>query len=120
MALENVAKFEELLQCSAELQDRLKVAYKAFPNKKDERAVFDALIAPMAVEAGLPYTFDEGVEVHAGDRELSDAELQAVAGGGTCYIVGGSDGVEVVDRDDLKGDGIGAACEYVGITAGVW
>lgn len=88
MSLENVSKFETLLQQSAELQDKLKAAYISFKgNKRDDREVFEALIAPLAEEAGLPYTYDEGVEVHMSGQELSDDELQAVAGGdGFCYL----------------------------------
>ena len=86
--MSNVEKFEELLRSDEELQAKLRDASEAFGgDKTDERAVFEAVVAPLAAEAGLPFTFEEGKEFTAEGVELTDEELDAVAGGG-CYVAG--------------------------------
>lgn len=111
MAQENILKFEQLLQSDEALQAKLAKAADAYAgDKTDERAFFDAVVAPIAEEAGLPHTFDEVVALKD-SHELDDAELDAVAGGeGFCFILGGSNRVE-------KGcdDRVGYACAYVGV-----
>jgi hypothetical protein len=80
MAVENASKFEKLLREDEALQAKMEAALKAFDgDKSDEKAVFDATVAPLAAEAGLPYTFEEAVESTEA-RELDDSELDAVAG----------------------------------------
>lgn len=80
-------------------------------DKGDERAVFEAVVAPIAAEVGLPFTFEDVVAASA-SRELDDTELDAVAGGDSfCYIIGGSDDVDI-ECDSLTGQ----ACAYIGIT----
>ena len=111
MANENVGKFEELLKGSEELQAKLKELAAEFEgDKTDAKAIFNATIGKLAEEAGLPFTFDEGAAYVGEDRNLSDEELDAVAGGGdswgVCYIVGISNG------PDFEGH----LCAYLGAT----
>ena len=122
MAAENVGKFEKLLREDEALQAKMKAALKAFDGDGgDEKAVFDATVAPLASEAGLPYTFEEAVEsTHA--RELDGDELEAVAGGSYCFIIGvGHDNdSNTVDTENGVGvTGLGT-CDYVGFGIGVF
>ena len=96
--MSNVEKFEELLRSDEALQEKLRAAIDVYEgDKSDERAVFDAVIAPLAAEAGLPLSHDEWkslAELAREGVELSDEELEAVAGGGwvaNCSVVGSSD-----------------------------
>lgn len=120
MAAENAIKFEELLREDEELQAKLKAATIAFDgDKSDEKAVFDATVAPLAAEVGLPYTFEEAVE-SVRDRELDEGELEAVAGGSWCFIIGGGHDKEsntVPTKNGVGVTGFGT-CEYVGIGLG--
>ena len=112
MASENVARFEELLKGDAALQAKLQELATAFEgDKTNEQAVFDATIGKLAAEAGLPFTLEEGREFAAAGRELGDAELEAVAGGGWCYAIGGTGGAEA--GCDITS---GYACAYLGIS----
>ena len=111
MALENVKKFEELLKTDEGLQAKLKELSGAYAgDMTDEKAMFEATIAKVAAEAGLPFTLDEAIEAVA-EQELSDAELDAVAGGSVCYFVGGSPTVESACSGSK-----GAACAYAGVS----
>lgn len=113
MANENVKKFEELLRGSEELQAKLKGLLAAFDgDKSDEEALFEATIAKLAEEAGLPFGFDEAKDCAIAEGAISDEELDAVAGGkGFCIIIGGADDVEI----ECTNEG-GYSCAYVGIT----
>ena len=90
--MSNINQFEEMLRSDETLQAKLAEAEKAFAgDKADEKAFFDAVIAPLAAEVGLPFTFEDMSELFD-SRALNDAELEAVAGGDdTCYTVGGED-----------------------------
>ena len=86
MAKENVMKFEERLMKDDEFQKRLEEAVKAYNgDQTDEKAVFDAVIVPLATEEGLTFTFEEFSEVRkaVSDGELDPKEMKAVAGGTT-------------------------------------
>lgn len=86
MSLENVVRFEDLLRTDEALQAKLREAKEAFDAEgADERAIFDALIAPLAAEVGLPFTYEEGKSFTVDRVELSDEELEAVSGGGDWY-----------------------------------
>ena len=89
--MSNIKKFEELLRSDKELQAKLAEAAKVFTgDKADGRAVFDAIIAPIATELGLPFSYEEAT-MHFDSCDLSDEELEAVAGGdGACYNTGGT------------------------------
>jgi len=120
MAVENASKFEKLLREDKELQAKLEVAIEAFDgDKSDEKAVFDATVAPLAAEAGLPYTFEEAVE-STQSRELDEGELEAVAGGSWCVIIGGGHDKEtntVTTKNGVGVTGFGT-CKYVGVGLG--
>ena len=80
--MSNIKKFEELLRSDEALQAKLLAATEAFEgDKRDERALFDAVIAPLAAEAGLPFTYDEAREFVTEEFDLNENELAAVAGG---------------------------------------
>lgn len=115
MSVENVAKFEELLRSSEDLQAKFAAASEAYEGSRDdERAVFEAIIAPLAQEAGLPFTYDEGMAYASSPRELNDAELDAVAGGGSwCYVIGGSESADTWACTTW--DNGAGACGYIGI-----
>ena len=119
MAQENVAKLVELIRSDEELQAKLKDAFEAYDGPKDdERAVFEATIAPIAAEAGLPCTYEECLGFASAERGLSDEELEAVAGGAGCYYVGATgDGFEAGFDGDHYGFGI---CFYGGVTMGIF
>lgn len=112
MAQENVLKFEQLLQGDEALQAQLREAAEAYAgDKSDERAFFDAAVAPIAEQAGLPHTFDEVVAVKD-SSELDDAELDAVAGGwSVCLTLGVSSDVSATCASNVEGH----ACAYVGV-----
>ena len=114
MASENANKFEELLRADEALQAKLSEAAATFEgDKADEQAVFDATVGKLAAEAGLPFTLEEAREVAMSGHELSDEELESVAGGyGVCYLIGGSDEAEA----DCHGGNLGHACAYVGVS----
>lgn len=120
MATENASKFEKLLREDEALQAKMEAAFKAFDgDKSDEKAVFDATVAPLAAEAGLPYTFEEAVE-STQDRELDDGELEAVAGGSWCFVIGGGTNNESNTVDTENGVGVTGlgTCYYVGFGIG--
>ena len=75
MARDNVIKFEELLREDEALRAKLEAATAAYVgDKSDEKAVFEAVVAPLAADAGLPYTYEEGKEASF-RRDLDEAEL---------------------------------------------
>lgn len=122
MAVENAIKFEKLLREDEELQAKMEAALKAFDgDKSDEKAVFDATVAPLAAAAGLPYTFEEAVESSQA-RELDERELEAVAGGSWCIIIGGGTDNDSNTVDTANGVGVTGfgTCKYVGIGLGVF
>ena len=112
MAQENIQKFEELLRGSGELQAELDELAKSFEGDRDDpREVFDATLGKIAGGVGLDFTYDEALASLAQARELDDAELDNVTGGGGfCFIIGGSNDVEAgCDQDE------GHACAYIGV-----
>lgn len=113
MSSENLTTFEEMLREDGELQAKLQEAVNAYDgDRSDERAFFDATIGKLATEANLPFSFEEATEFLASSRELSDEEMDAVAGGGGfCYVIGGSNDVEAE-----CGMSEGHACAYVGVS----
>jgi len=117
MALENVERFEKLLREDEDLQAQVSAASKAYEGEITDEAAFEALIAPVAAGVGLPFTLEEAREFVQRGRELSETELEAVAGGGVCYVIGGSTKPEANIEDNHID---GGACAYVGIGMFGW
>lgn len=113
--MSNVMKFEEMLKSDEALQAKLQELTEAYAgDKADEQAIFEATVGKLAAEAGLPFTLEEAREAVFAGRELGDAELDAVAGGGYCYFIGGASDVEAT-----CGDSEFHACAYVGVGFGL-
>ena len=90
MAQENVKKFYEQLNGDEELQKKIKSLADSYTgDKSDEKAAFEAVVAPVAKEAGYEFTYEEAVEAakEAAEGEIPDDEAEAVAGG-KAYCVG--------------------------------
>lgn len=80
--MSNAKEFEELLRSDKTLQEKLKAAFEAWEgDASDERAAFEAVMAPLAAEAGLPFTYEEAKELAEESDELSLDDLDAAAGG---------------------------------------
>jgi len=96
----NAKKFEELLRSDEALQEKLRAAAEAYTgDASDEQAVFEAVVAPLAEEAGLPFTYEEAQKLASGSEGPSLDDLDAAAGGGGCFIFGGGDGKESCGSD---------------------
>lgn len=66
--------------------------------------------APLAAEAGLPFTYEEARELASGGQELSLDDLDTAAGGG-CFVVGISEGTGACS-DEWKG---ATGCAGIGV-----
>ena len=95
MSQENVKKFMELLSKDEELQKKVKEATESYTgDKTNEKAVFEAVILPIAKEAGYEFSFEDAEELAkaAQDDELSEDEVAAAAGGvlnfNLCFGIG--------------------------------
>lgn len=124
--MSNAERFGELLRSDEGLQAKAREALGAFGgDRSDERAVFDAVVAPLAEEAGLPFTYDEARSAAEGEGEVDLAEADAATGGfdGLCFIVGGTNGQQKEicgqDYESTNKDGGMFYCDYVGI-GGLW
>ena len=115
MKNENAVKFKELLFSDKNLQKRLKELADAYTgDKTDSEAFLTATVGKLAEELNLPFTYEEGEEIfnNDDDRELSEDEVKAIAGGkGFCITIGVSDGPEVSGEDDDNQH----ACAYIGV-----
>ena len=119
MAMENVGKFYDKLAQDAALAEKLNALDKDFAEKNGasaddaamrEKAV-DAIIIPLAKEAGLPFTLEELKEYEQDqikEMNLSEDELAQVAGGKRTPV----------KCNKLKGRCGAAACYYVGVGLG--
>ncbi len=94
MAKENVGKFYDKLAQDAALAEKLNEMDKAFVEKNEAPAdgadlafrekAAEAVIIPLAKEAGLPFTLEELKEYEqeqVKNKALSEDELEQVAGG---------------------------------------
>ena len=124
MAKENAKKFEELLVSDEKLQAKLRAAADSYTgDKKDEKAVFDAVIVPLANEANLPFTYEEAREYAMENRELSLDEGNAAAGGnadvdgGTswCFWIGGGDDPDAEACGAFTPETGFGACAFIGV-----
>ena len=118
--MSNIERFEELLRSDEELQAKLRAAMEAFEGDvSDESAVFDAIIAPLAAESGLAFTYEDAKAAAQEMSTLDDAELDAIAGGAEdkdgssktgCVAVGIS-----ISADACSDEHLGAgACFIIG------
>ncbi|MDO4538538.1 MAG: hypothetical protein Q4B54_10290 [Coriobacteriales bacterium] len=97
MALENVAKFEELLRTDEATKAKIDELFSAWEgDKADDEAAFEAVVAQVATEAGLPFTYEELKEC-ASDKDVDDEQLEAVAGGAIGVTMGF---ISSLDNDD--------------------
>lgn len=122
--MSNAEKLEELLRSDEGLQGKVKAAMEAYEgDRADEKAIFDAVVAPLADEQGLPVTYEEYLEHVSRLTKLPDDEFDKVAGGGSyCFLIGGSDKPEDYacypepGEDRSEEDAHGAvACGYAGV-----
>lgn len=89
----------------------MRTAAEAFKgDRADECEVFDAVIAPLANEMGLPFSYEEGKAFVTDGTELSDEALDAVAGGG-CFIVGYDEDIDACMEESF---GM-TACSFIGV-----
>ena len=130
MAKENVAKFFEKLAADKSLAEKIAAADKAYGDKHkgenaDEaakKAAVEAILLPLAKEAGLPFTADELLSAEQEklgqmEGEISDDEISQAAGGvrgepdgiggNLCYYAGLGFGI-------LQKDGKQSVCFLVG------
>ena len=106
MAKEDLNRFRSLLLSDEDFQEKLRKAAAEYTGGKDEKSVFDNLLLPLAQEYGLSASYEEFKEYVSAftdgtDGELSDDELEQVAGGkdagglgvGACLGLGGGVGI---------------------------
>ena len=94
MSKQNAIAFHKLLRESRDLQRELRSAAVGFlGNLTDDRTLFETVVAPVAKAAGVPFTYDEAATALTDGHELSEEELDAVAGGTGTYCQRLIDGV---------------------------
>ena len=130
--MSNAERFRELLASDEALQERLRVAAAAYEGgRADEAAAFAALVAPLAAEVGLPFTYEEARALADQDVEVSLDDVDAVAGGedvpsygsGFCLIFGASDEPEAdgcIAYEDNPAIAGGGACAGFGLGLFGW
>ncbi len=122
MSQENAKIFMELLNRDEELQIKVKAAAESYTgDKTDEKALFEAVILPIAKEAGYEFSYEDAEELAkaAQDDELSEEDVAVAAGGirgNGCFVIGftmDDENWELVDETIVGGSG----CIYVGAAA---
>ena len=107
MAIENVKAFYKKLEAKEELQKKIAAADAAYNGDTgDKKAAVEAIVLPIAKEAGFDFTAEEMLEAETAvnsEGEFTEDELEAVAGGGWCLILG-------FGERDCK-----TICKYVGV-----
>lgn len=116
---EGLKKIEELWKTDAAFQEKLNAAMETYTGEQTEQAVFEGVLAPLAKEYGVSASFEEFQEyiekIFLQDKELNDAEINQVVGGGKggglgktwCYVIGGGAG-------GGAGSESGGACAFIG------
>ena len=121
MAKADIIKFRELLLNDADFQEKVRKVAEDYKGEKDERAVFENVLIPVAEEYGLSASYEEfrdyASAFTSGDTgELSEDELSQVAGGkgdgvfacaGPGFGVGSTSEKDYVDPCFVFGMGIG-------------
>ena len=86
------------------LRDKVKSGLDGYSgDKNDEKAVLEAVLAPVAKEAGFDFTYEDMAKLAAssGDDELSEEELTAAVGGWAfCIGIGFGKGITTVEDTD--------------------
>lgn len=87
MELDKIQRFKQMVHSNPTLRLRLHRAVLEHEGLNlSDRALFDAVLAPIARKAGINLTYEEAEAELRNNRELDDDELDAVAGGvGTVY-----------------------------------
>ncbi len=81
MSVEKAKAFVEKLKTDSALAKKLQDAQKAYTGDKSDRdAAIKAILLPVAAQAGFEFTLEELEETFGGEN-LSEEELEAVAGG---------------------------------------
>ena len=127
--MNDVKAFVELLNTDKTYQEKFEVAAKAYKGEITDEAIWEAVIGPLAADAGYDITFDDYkayVEGFTKNNEMSLDELGAVAGGfSACFLLGFGSKPETGNGKVFSGvetgyeDWIGA-CAYVGVGWGAW
>ena len=134
MAKESVKIFYKELSENKELQERLAKAQESYAGELNNRqAVVEAVLLPVAKEAGYDFTAEELKAVEreqAEEKGIREEELENVSGGsGGCFIIGLGSGASVcvragVQADISSGVNTNAAgdyiCAFVGVGFGEW
>lgn len=77
-----INEFKDLLMADSSLRDRMQKAARAYVgDRNNDRAVFEAVVAPVARSVGMEFTYEEARAAMRDAREMSDEELELVAGG---------------------------------------
>ncbi len=123
----NVKLFLEKIYSDDALRARIKDETNAYTGEKTDEAVWDSIMAPIAKETGYDITLEDYkayVNEIKASEELSEDEMQAVAGGiSACFFVGFGSKPETGNGCrrpmEEEEDGLGA-CAYVGVGLGIW
>ena len=121
----SVKLFLGKIHSDEELYARVMEESKAYTGEKTDEAVWDSIMAPIAKETGYDITLEDYkayVNEIKASEELSEDEMQAVAGGlSFCFIVGFGSNPETGNgcRKPMEEEGLGA-CAYVGVGFGIW
>ncbi len=121
----NVKLFLGKIHSDEALYARLVEESKAYTGEKTDEAVWDSIMAPIAKETGYDITLEDYkayVNEIKESEELSEDEMQAVAGGATlCIFVGFGNKAETGSgwTKPRVEEGLGA-CAYVGVGLGLW
>ena len=107
----NMEKLIQLLMTDEVLQQKVKAAAESYTGEQTPEAVFEAVIAPLAEEQGLPVTFEEyrALTEKVRTGEASEDELLQAAGGADYSRINGGG----VGMSSCTGMGFG-----IGLTAG--
>ena len=110
MAVENAKKFMELVASDEALQRKLEERTDAYEgDPADERAIFEAIILPVAKEAGFELSYEDMTSLADNKnnkkgklgKKLSDDELMMVAGGVSNVADNTGDG-NILSSEDMQ------------------
>ncbi|MDO4537846.1 MAG: hypothetical protein Q4B54_06750 [Coriobacteriales bacterium] len=82
MTKNNAEHFMEMLRTNEAARRALGRLAEGFAgDKADDRAVYEQILSPVAKQYGVDLSYEEAQNLEAGAHQLSDEELDAVAGG---------------------------------------